>query len=236
MEMLVQAEISRIRRETPSVKSFLLDLGGRELFFHPGQWVDFYLDHEGARGVAGYTITSSPTTRDTIELTVRAGGENPVTSFLHEQAEVGETVYVDGGQGDFYYSKEMGGPLVLLAGGIGITPLVSILRYVHEGGIETTATLVYSVKAPSEIVFRRELEEMNATTKNIRCVITVTQPGHEPWDGPTGRLTANLLQEIPVDLDSLFYICGPKPMGHDMTLLLRCMGAQSDRIRYEQWW
>jgi len=234
--MLVQAEISRIHWETPSVKSFLLDLGGREFSFHPGQWVDFYLDPEGERGVAGYTITSSPTTRGAIELTVRAGGENPVTSFLHEQAEVGETVYVDGGQGDFYYSEEMGGPLVLLAGGIGITPLVSILRYAHDGGVDTSATLVYSVKTPSEIVFRRELEEINATSENIRCVFTVTQPGQEPWDGPTGRIAANLLREIPVDLDSLFYICGPPPMGQDMTLVLRCMGVGSDRIRHEQWW
>lgn len=234
--MLVRAEISRIRRETPSVKSFLLDLGGREFSFRPGQWVDFYLDLEGVRGVAGYTITSSPTTRDSIELTVRAAGENPVTSFLHEHAEVGETVYVDGGQGDFYYSEEMGGPLVLLAGGIGITPLVSILRYVHEGAIDTDATLVYSVRTPSEIVFRRELEEIDATNEDIRCVFTVTRPGQESWDGPTGRISAGLLREIPVSLDSLFYVCGPPPMGQDMTLVLKCMGARSDRIRYEQWW
>jgi ferredoxin-NADP reductase len=231
---ITRVEIREIRRETPTVRSFTLDLGEQEFTFLPGQWVDCYLDAEGERGVAGYTITSSPTTKRTIDLTVRERGENPVTRFLHEEAGVGDVLYVDGGQGEFYYSREMGDPLVLIAGGIGMTPLMSILRYVHDGAPDVHAQLYYSARTPSEIIFRGELEEISRARNRISCVFTVTRTEDEAWEGRRGRITSETLEAV--DRDALFYICGPPPMGQDMTELLLELGARRDRIRYEQWW
>ncbi len=234
--MKIPVRIRSIRQETHTVKSYTLDLEGQEFSFHPGQWVDCYVDADGQRGVAGYTLTSSPTTEGTIELTIKRSEEREVTRFMHEEAETGDVIYVDGGQGGFYYLREMGDSLTLKAGGIGITPLMSMLRYVDEGTSDVRAKLVYSVKAPSEIIFRGQLEEIAERRERIDCVFTVTQPGGEPWEGHTGRIDGGLLMDEGVDLGGIFFICGPKPMGQDMKELLLGIGIPEERIRYEQWW
>jgi len=234
--MKIPVRILSIRQETPTVKSYALDLEGQEFSFLPGQWVDCYVEPDGERGVAGYTLTSSPTTVGTIELTVRRSDEREVTRFMHEEAEAGDVIYVDGGQGDFYYEREMGDSLTLIAGGIGITPLMSMLRYVNEGTSDVKAKLFYSARSPSEIVFRRQLEEIAGSNERIDCVFTVTRPGREPWEGRTGRIGGRLLMDEGADLGGLFFICGPKPMGQDMEKILRGLGVPSERVRYEQWW
>ncbi len=234
--MKIPVRIRSIRQETPTVKSYILDLGGQEFSFRPGQWVDCYVDADGERGVAGYTLTSSPTTEGTIELTVKRSEEREVTRFMHEEAETGDVIYIDGGQGDFYYLREMGDSLTLIAGGIGITPLMSMLRYVDEGTSDVRAKLVYSVKAPSEIISRGPLEEISGRNPSIDCVFTVTQAGEELWEGHIGRIDGGLLMKEGVDLGGIFFICGPKPMGQDMKEMLKDLGVAEERIRYEQWW
>ena len=234
--MKIPVRIRSIRQETPTVKSYTLDLEGQEFSFHPGQWVDCYVDADGERGVAGYTLTSSPTTAGMIELTVKRSEEREVTHFMHEEAETGDVIYIDGGQGDFCYLREMGDSLTLIAGGIGITPLMSMLRFVDEGTSDVRAKLFYSVKAPSEIIFRKQLEEISGRNPSIDCVFTVTQAGEEPWEGHTGRIDGGLLREEGVDLGGIFFICGPKPMGQDMKEMLKDLGVAEERIRYEQWW
>ncbi len=233
--MKIPVRIVSIRQETPTVKSYTLDLEGQEFAFCPGQWVDCYVDAEGG-GVAGYTLTSSPTTVGKIELTVKRSEEREVTRFMHEEAEMGDVIYVDGGQGDFFYLREMGDSLTLIAGGIGITPLMSMLRYVDEGTSDVRAKLFYSVRTPSEIVFRRKLEEIASRSGKISCVFTVTQTGEEYWGGHTRRIDSRLLMDEGVDLGGIFFICGPKPMGQDMKETLQGLGVAEERIRYEQWW
>jgi ferredoxin-NADP reductase len=236
MTMKVPVRIRSISQETPTVKSYILDLEGQKFSFRPGQWVNCYVDAEGERGVAGYTLTSSPTTEGTIDLTVKRNEERGVTRFLHEEAEAGDVIYVDGGQGDFYYVREMGDSLTLIAGGIGITPLMSMLRYVDEGTSDVRAKLFYSVRDPSEIVFRGQLEEITDRSERIGCVFTVTRPGEEPWEGHTRRIDSRLLTDEGVDLGGIFFICGPKAMGQDMKEMLQGIGVAAERIRYEQWW
>ena len=121
--MRFPATITRIRQETPTIKSFHLDLGGRSINFQAGQWVDFFVTLEGAEAVGGYSITSSPAVQTSIGLAIRrdAGG-HPATSWLHEEARVGDEVEVSLG-GDFIYEPDEAESVVLIGGGIGLTPL-----------------------------------------------------------------------------------------------------------------
>ena len=114
--------------------------------------------------------------------------------------------------------------------------MMSMLRYVDEGTSDVRAKLIYSVKAPSEIIFRGQLEEIALRSERIDCVFTMTSPGGEPWEGHTGRIDGGLLMEEGVDLGGIFFICGPKPMGRDMKETLQGLGVPEERIRYEQWW
>ena len=237
--MRIPARIASIHQETPTVKSITLDLDGRHLGFRAGQWVDLVVRIDGAEAVAGYSMTSSPGDQGRIDLAVKLLGDNPATHYLHKKARVGDQVEVQLG-GEFCYTADMADSLVLIAGGIGLTPLISMMRYVDELATDAKAVLLYSAGTPSELLFKEQLDEMAASNPRIRCVYTVTRPGtrpgHEPWDGSTGRIDARLLRRAPVDPAALHYVCGPPPMIRSMLNLLRIMNVPSSRIRYEQWW
>ena len=234
--MRLTATIVAIRQETPTIKSFRLDLNGHEIGFKAGQWVDFFVILEGAEAVGGYSITSSSAEQTTISLAVRRDdSDHPVTNWLHEDARVGDTVEVSLG-GDFFYEPDEAESVVLIAGGIGLTPLMSIVRSAHELATRTHLTLIHSASTPDELLFRSELTSIAAANSRIRYVFTVTQPSPETWDGHTGRIDADLLSEESVDLDALFFVCGPPSMIRAIVATLRELGIPRARIRYEQWW
>ncbi len=234
--MRIPATITRIAGQTPTIKSFELELGGRELGFKPGQWVDFFVTIEGAEAIGGYSITSSPSVQTSIGLAVKLDeGDHPVTNWLHKEAQVGDKVEVSLG-GDFYYTLDMTGPIVLIAGGIGLTPLMSIVRAIAESDRPTPATLIYSASTPSEILFRHDLEEIARRNPNISLVFTITHPEGQQWSGHTGRIDDALLRSERVSPDSLFFICGPPDMIRDVIGMLVELGAPGSRIKYEQWW
>jgi ferredoxin-NADP reductase len=232
---MIPVRIVEIRQETPTVKSLKLDLRGQDFSFHPGQWVDCYAEIDGELLVAGYTLTSSAAVRETIELAVREG-DNPVTRFIHGEAVVGDTLHVDGGQGDVYYTRGMGDALVLIAGGIGITPLVSMVRTVRDSYPDVEATLIYSARSSRDLLFMEELDAMAEANERIRCLFTVTGPDVGEWAGRRGRIDRSLIQEAGVVSESLFFISGPAPMAETMMGILRDLGVPPDSIRYEQWW
>ena len=234
--MRLPATIVAIRQETPTIKSFALDLGGREIGFMAGQWVDFFVTLEGAEAVGGYSITSSPAEQTTFSLAVRRDdSDHPVTNWLHEDARVGDEVEVALG-GDFYYEPDEADSVVLIAGGIGLTPLMGIVRSAHELASRTHLTLVYSASTPDELLFRDELESIAAANLRIRPIFTVTQHAPDNWDGHRGRIDAGLLRSESVDLGALFFVCGPPAMIRAMIAMLRSLGVPRPRIRYEQWW
>ena len=232
--MQIPVRIIAIRQETPTTKSLRLDLGGQEFRFLPGQWMDCYAEIDGDIGIAGYSMTSSPTTTDTIDLAVKLVGENPVTHYIHDRAKVGDMLHIEVG-GDFYYKRDMGDSLTLIAGGIGITPFMGIVRYVNEAAPEVRLTLVYSAKAPSELLFHDDLNEIASKNKNIRCLFTVTQPTGEPWDGRVGRIDADMLEKADIDPNALFFICGPPSMVAGTVLMVEGLGVPASRIKYESW-
>jgi ferredoxin-NADP reductase len=232
---MIPVKILEIRQETPTVKSLSLDLMGQEFHFHPGQWVDCYADIGGERLIAGYTLTSSTAVRETIELAVKEG-DNLVTRFIHAEAAEGDTLYVDGGQGEVYYSREMGDSLVLIAGGIGITPLISMVRTVKDTHPDVEATLLYSARSPSELVFREALEATADEHPNIRCFFTVTGPDVEVWAGRRGRIDRELLIDAGANKCDLYFLSGPASMAEAIKEILRGLGVPEGSIRYEQWW
>ena len=234
--MRLPATITSIRRETPTVKSFALDLGGREIGFSAGQWVDLFVTIEGAEAVGGYSITSSPADQTTIRLAVKHdGSDHPVTNWLHDDAREGDIVEVSLG-GDFIYTLDEARSIVLVGGGIGMTPLMSIVRTVDEMAQVTRLALVYSASSPDEMLFRREIEAIAVRNSRIRCVFTVTRGVPETWDGHGGRIDADLLRAEGIDPSALFFICGPPSMIQDVAAILTALGVPGSRVRYEQWW
>lgn len=232
----IPATIVSITQATPTVKALKLDVGSHPFSFLPGQWVDCYLSPEGRDDVAGFSITSSPSTRGTIDLAVKLVGDNRVTHHIHESAAVGDVIYVEGGSGDFFYQREMGDSLVLIGGGIGITPLMSIVRYADDTAPGLRVSLFYSASTPSELLFHDDLLELASRNGAVSCHFTVTRRSEEPWTGAVGRIDANTLTDVDVDPEALFYVCGPPPMIRDVLDMLSDLGVPDSRVKYEQWW
>lgn len=234
--MRIPVRIADTQKISPTVKSFTLALDGKPFTFIPGQWIDCFVDIDGRTEVAGYSMTSSPTEDGWFSIAVKFVGDNPVTDYLHDCAKVGDTLIVEGGAGDFHYTGDEAHPIALIAGGIGITPIASIIRYIDKSDLQVPTTLVYSAIAPSELLFREEFEAIATRNLNFRAHFTVTRPHTEPWHGSTGRLDATALQEADIDANHLCYVCGPPEMIQTMLFALKEIGVPKERLRYEQWW
>ena len=139
------------------------------------------------------------------------------------------------GQGPFVYLPEMSDNVVLIGGGVGVTPLLSIFRHVRDAGLPTQTHLVYSVSDSCEILFRDEIDAAVQTYDNLHTSITVTQPD-DKWHGLTGRIDPVKLHALDVPDDTLYYLCGPKGMVEDMSTLLHDLGVPMNRIIFEKWW
>ena len=104
--MRIPVRIADTQKISPTVKSFTLALDGQPFTFLPGQWIDCFAEIDGRTEVAGYSITSSPTEDGWFSIAVKLVGDSAVTDYLHDSAAVGDTLIVEGGQGDFHYTGD----------------------------------------------------------------------------------------------------------------------------------
>jgi ferredoxin-NADP reductase len=232
---IFDAQIAAITPATPSIHALRLAIPDPAFRFLPGQWVDLSIEVDGVTHISGYSITSSPLHQGEIELAIKASARHPVARWVHECATVGDRVRVSQGQGPFVYLPEMSDNVVLIGGGVGVTPLLSIFRHVRDANLPTQVHLVYSVSDSREILFRDELEAAIRTHDNLHVSITVTQPDAH-WHGLTGRIDPVKLHALDVPDDTLYYLCGPKGMVEDMSTLLHDLGVPMNRIIFEKWW
>jgi ferredoxin-NADP reductase len=169
-------------------------------------------------------------------LAVKASSRHPVTQWLHGNACIGDRVEISGGQGLFIFQAEMAPRIVLVGAGVGVTPLVSIFRYVADAAPDIQATLVYSIPTPEEFLFRNELETLVRAHPNLRMLVTATQAREPHWSGRKGRIHAELLATAGDTPDTLYYLCGPQGMVEDVCALLAALHVSQERIVFEKWW
>ena len=229
------AQITAIIPATPNIRVVRLAIPDAGFRFLPGQWVDLGIEIDGATHTAGYSIITSPIHQGVIELAIKASARHPVARWVHERAAVGDRVRVSQGQGPFVFLPEMSDNVVLIGGGVGVTPLLSIFRHVRDAHLDTRVHLVYSVSDSREILFRDELDAAVHAHDNLHMSITVTQPDPR-WHGLTGRIDPVKLHALEVPDDTLYYLCGPRGMVEDMSTLLHDLGVPMNRIIFEKWW
>lgn len=234
-EETFEVVIADIRQESPTVKSFLLDYAQAPFRFLPGQWVDLFVPMNGGWEVGGYSMTSSPLQRGRFQLAVKRAEQHAVTRYLHENARIGERLRVSNGQGSLSYRRGMADEIVLLGAGIGVTPLLSIFRYIVDAVPDTAATLVHSVSTPDELVFSTELEAAAARRENLHYLPTVTGAAGG-WHGQQGRINAELIRRLDAGSGAHWFYCGAREFNEAMTHLLTGLGVPSRQLHYEKWW
>lgn len=203
------------------------------LTFRAGQYLRYTLPHPDpdSRGISrSFSIASSPY-EPLIRLTTRLS--TPPSTFKHALANLhpGASVDTSGPFGQFVY-PESDSPTVFIAGGIGITPMRSILGDLASRNVRIRSTLLYS-SATQDIPFRTWLDALAAAWPELRVIYTVTRPGPE-WKGPTGRIDAAFVKQHVLDLaTSLFLVSGPTPLVDTMRATLADIGVDPGRVKYE---
>jgi ferredoxin-NADP reductase len=207
----------------------------KQFSFIPGQYMEWTLPHPRAddRGNRRYfTLASSPT-EQTVRLGIRFN--NPASSYkqsLHGM-KPGSQIVAGQRSGDFVLPDDPKQKLVFIAGGIGITPYRSIMKYLSDTKQQRDIVLIYSNKTASEIVYRDIFDEAQKTI-GAKIIYTLTDRDHVPknWTGLVGRIDeVTLLKEIPDYKERLFYISGPNTLVNGFKKTLKTSGVHENMIK-----
>ena len=230
------AVIDRIVPRTPRVISVFLRVSlGPQV---AGQHVDVRLTApDGYQAERSYSIASAPGTED-IELAIERLEDGEVSAYFHEVARPGDTIEVRGPiGGHFVWRAEDGGPILLIAGGSGIVPLVAIVRDWSAAEPKTPVLLAYSARTWEELVFRDELLNTQAHQSNFIFIVTTTRgPRHRPEDFDR-RLDQSLLREVLTRWGHTardVYVCGSNVFVEAVTTGLVLEAVPPGRIRTER--
>jgi ferredoxin-NADP reductase len=231
------ATVTAVRDETPTVRSFTLGLpawaGHR-----PGQHVDLRLTAEDGYSVErSYSIASEPERTGEVDITVERieGGE--VSPFLHEIVVPGDRLEVRGPIGGYFvWEAALGGPVLLVAGGSGVVPLMGMARHRARAGSTVPMRLLVSSRGPEEIIYREELDRLAAARDGFEVIHTLTRRQPDGWTGYARRIDEAMLAEVlrPLGSDVRAYACGPTALIEVVANALVRLGLPPDRIRTER--
>lgn len=218
-------------QRTPSIKSIRFEkpqgfsyLAGQYMFITLGEGPEKMIKH--------FTLSSSPT-ESFLEITKRLTG-HPFSNAL-ASLKPGDNVSIRGPYGEFTFQGEYD-KIGMLSGGIGITPLRSIIKYSIDKELGTSIILLCSNKSESDIPFRDELEDMQKEKTGIKVIDTITRP--EPdWKGVRGRINAEMVKKFMPDyIERTLYTSGPPKMVEAMVTLLEELGVPEEQIKKENFY
>jgi glycine betaine catabolism B len=209
------AAIVAIETGTPRIKSFFL-APQTPFNFCAGQHVDLRLIAEnGYTAMRSYSIGSSPADNRLLELSIERLADGEVSPFFHDVVAVGDDVELRGPLGGhFTWSPQDGGPLLLIGGGSGLVPLMSMIRYQQSVAPTIPMVLLLSARTWDDVLYRDELLEIDRRLSGFKLVLALTrEPARRTGD--FGRriddaMVADVLQRLPA-LPKLVFICGNNP-------------------------
>jgi len=227
--MKYETSVSDIIQRTHNVKSFKFPRP-KDLQYKAGQFMFVKIKSGDEEMRKHFTISSSPTEKDHIEFTKKLTGSE--FSNALETMQMGDWAAIDAPYGKFTFEGEYE-KIGMLSGGIGITPLRSICKYCTDMQLDTEIALLYGNMTETDIVFRKELREMQKRNRDLKVVFTLDQPS-EDWTGYTGYINVQMIKkEVPDYMERIFYICGPPGMIRAMENLLRDLNLPKAQIKRE---
>ncbi len=214
--------------------------------YEPGQFLTFRFDiPEQAKPVVRcYSISEAPGS-DWYRITVKRvpaprGVECPPglsSNHLHDQVEAGAILDVRAPAGKFVLDPAAREPIVLIAGGVGFTPLLSMLNAVVDAGVDRETWLFYGVRRKTEHIMKQHLERINQHHPNVHLHVCYSDPSGEDIEGQDfqhrGRVSLELLQSLLPSNNYSFYLCGPPPMMQSMLEGLKEWGVPQASIHQE---
>ena len=241
--------VSQIRRETHDVKTFrLTNPSGDIPFVHkPGQYLIVSFKIDGKEVKRCFTISSSPTQRGYVEVTVKRNPKGVGSRALHDTIQSGDRLLISAPAGKFFFddkgNNKGNNGVVLISGGVGITPLMSILRYLTDRVWTGRIYFVNALRTPSDLIYEAELMHIAEQFANVKMMHFYSQsPSNVPerstidrWQDRTGYISAEELASfVPNILNMPVYLCGPDAMMVAVRQSLATLGVPVTQITTEE--
>ncbi len=223
--------------ETPTVKTFRLvnpEGGDIPFVFMPGQFLTFSAEIGGERARRSYTIASSPTQRSYIEVTVKREEQGLISRHLHDRITIGGLLDVSAPSGVFTFTGADADSIVLIAGGVGATPMMSITRYLMDRSFPGDIYFLYGARSTEEFIFREELEYLQKRHANLHVAATMSRAEGTAWMGASGPISKEFIaRAVPEIARRRVHLCGPPPMMEAVKAALSELGVPKDQVRTE---
>jgi len=232
------ASVRDIKPETAKVKSFTLTLPNWTQH-RAGQHYDIRLTaQDGYQAQRSYSIASEPEREGEVDITVERINDGEVSTYLHDVLVPGDLMEARGPIGG-YFVWEAGllpDPLLLIAGGSGIVPLMSMIRHRGATGVKNPTSLLYSSRNFEDIIFYSELDGLRAEDAGLQIFHTLTRSQPAGWKGYARRIDEAMLKEVaqPLGKDVQVYICGPTHLVESAANALVRIGINANQIRTER--
>jgi ferredoxin-NADP reductase len=230
------ANVVEVRPETDRVVTLALEVPDWDGHL-PGQHVDVRLTAEdGYRAERAYSIASSPD-GGRIELAVERLEDGEVSPYLAGELRPGDQLELRGPVGGYFvWEPGRGGPLLLVAGGSGVAPLMAMVRYRAATGREVPARLLYSSRTEEDVIFREELDRLAEAGDGLTVTHALTRAQPPGWAGYARRIDAVMLEEVgwrPGERP-LIYVCGPTRLVEAVAGDLVALGHDPVRVKTER--
>lgn len=235
-----ELRLARIFEESHDVKTFrftALD-GGPLPFSHvAGQYLNLALTIDGKRVNRSYTIASPPTRNAYCEISVKRTPNGYASHHLHDAWREGQRIQVSAAAGKFVFAGQPTDPrrVVLIAGGIGITPMMAVVRSLTDQAWPGDIYLLFSVRAVRDYVFREELQYLQSRFSGLHARVLVSADPDTPWEGLRGHITRDVIASFVPNLTSgPILLCGPPPMMTALRETLVGMGIPNADVWQEE--
>lgn len=225
-----------VRREGPAVKTFsLAPADGSRVRFSAGQNLTLeWTMPDGEVVHRTFTIASPPTLASHVELTIKAQPDGRVTQDLHRRLRKGRRLKAYGPGGRFCLAHNPSEKVLMVAGGSGVTPIMSMLRWVRDRGYEIDLAVIVAARTPRDLLFADELAALDQGRARVRAFAIVSDvPAGERWLGMRGRVGRRLLTTLVPDAKHReVFCCGPEGFMQTVRRALRAEGM--DMARYHE--
>jgi glycine betaine catabolism B len=228
-------ECLSVIEEAPNVKTFTFRSDNQNWFrYEPGQFMTFELPVQPEAVLRTFTLSSSPSRPFTIAVTAKAQDGSIGARWMLDHLTPGARLKAFGPLGDFSMRKHPGDKYLFISAGSGITPMMSMTRWMHDCAPQSDINFVTCARRPSDIIFRRELEYLTSCMPNLKLAFLIKE--HEMgqvWTGIRGRFEEARLPLLSPDFkDRTIFCCGPESFMRDVRTMLEASGF--DMRHYHQ--
>ncbi|MCV0382636.1 MAG: NO-inducible flavohemoprotein [Erythrobacter sp.] len=227
------------RKESEIITSFVLrPVDGRAVVQHkPGQYLTLWLDIPGEHPLKrNYSISAAPN-GETYRISVKREPQGIASNWLHDAVEVGATIKVSVPAGEFFLADPAERPVVLLSGGVGLTPMVSMLESLVQEGASVPIHYVHGTLNGSTHAMRDHVRALAQQAGDVRVTTFYQQPRAQDVQArdydEDGMITGDWLRANTAFATASYYLCGPKPFLRAFVGELTLAGVPRDRIHFE---